>query len=75
MLEMPITNEEVFEFEFDDFSVIYNITQGTWSIYYYIEGDEVEEIITSEDDIPQKSGLEKEDFLKLREYVKKVLDI
>ena len=75
MEEVPITNEEVFEFEFDDFSVIYNITQGTWSIYYYIEGDEVEEIIASEDDIPQKSGLEKEDFLKLREYVKKVLDI
>lgn len=75
MEEVPITNEEVFEFEFDDFSVIYNITQGTWSIYYYIEGEEVEEIIVSEDDIPQKSGLEKEDFLKLREHVKKVLDI
>lgn len=75
MEEVPITNEEVFEFEFEDFSVIYNITQGIWSIYYYIDGDEVEEIIASEDDIPQKSGLEKEDFLKLREHVKKVLDI
>ena len=75
MEEVPITNEEVFEFEFDDFSVIYNLTQDIWSIYYYIEGEEIEEIITSEDDIPQKSGLEKEDFLKLREYVKKVLDI
>lgn len=74
MLEIPITNEEVFEFEFEDFSVIYNVTQGIWSIYYYIEEEEVEEIIASEDDIPQKSGLEKEDFLKLKEYVRKVLD-
>lgn len=74
MEEVPIINEEVLEFGFGDFSVLYNATQGLWLIDYYIEGTETEEVLTSEEDIPEGLDFSSEDFDRIKSYVRKLLE-
>ena len=74
MEEVPIINEEVLEFGFGDFSVLYNATQGLWLIDYYIEGTETEEVLTSEEDIPEGLDFSPEDFDRIKNYVRKLLE-
>lgn len=74
MEEVPIINEEVLEFGFGDFSVLYNVTQGLWLIDYYIEGTETEEVLTSEEDIPEGLDFSPEDFDRIKSYVQKLLE-
>lgn len=67
---VEIVNEEIREFNFPDFVVYYNVTQGMWYADYYLEGDAITEPILDRDSIPEGIELTPEEFDLLQETVK-----
>ena len=67
-----ILHEETYEFEFEDFLIIYNRTLGVWVVSYYdSNGDEQEEIFSSVDEIPEELNFSEADFNNLKAHLQK----
>lgn len=64
---VEIVNEDIIEFQFTDFVIYYNNTQGLWYADYYSNGDEIEQVILDRDSIPEDLELTPEEFDILQE--------
>ena len=78
MEDITFYNEELIEFEYDNFSVFHDPVRGIWFLETYGDDDEREEIILeneqgmadfSEEDI-KNLGFTEEEFLKLKTFLK-----
>lgn len=71
--DLEIIHEETYEFEFEsDLLITYNKTLGIWILSYYdSNGDEQEEVFTSEEEIPEGIGVTREDFLNIKAHLQK----
>ena len=69
---VEIVNEDIIEFQFTDFVVYYNTTQGLWYANYYSKGDQIEQVILDRDSIPEDLELTPEEFDLLQEALEEL---
>lgn len=78
MEEVPIYNEELVEFEYDNFSVFHDPIRNIWFLETYEDDDDREEIILEDEqgitDFSEESlkslNFTEEEFLKLKMFLK-----
>ena len=71
--DVEIVHEDIIEFQFTDYVVYYNKTQGLWYADYYSGGDEVIQVILDRESIPEDLELTPEEFDILQEALKEIL--
>ena len=72
--DVEIINEDIIEFQFTNFVVYYNKTQGLWCADYYIDGDQITQVILDRDSLPEGLDMTPEEFDILQEALKEVLE-
>lgn len=72
--DVEIINEDIIEFQFTNFVVYYNKTQGLWYADYYIDGDQITQVILDRDSLPEGLDMTPEEFDILQEALKEVLE-
>lgn len=72
--DVEIVNEDIIEFQFTNFVIYYNKTQGLWYADYYSDGDEITQVILDRDSIPEDLDLSPEEFDILTEALKEILE-
>lgn len=70
---VEIVNEDVIEFQFTNFVIQYNKTQGIWLALYYADGDEKIDLILDRDSIPPEVDMTPEEFDILQEALDELL--
>lgn len=71
--EVKIEYEDIIEFQFTNSVVYYNRTDGLWYANYYLDGDEITQIILDRDSIPEGLDITPEEFDILTEALKEIL--
>ena len=70
---VEIAFEDIIEFQFTNSVVYYNRTDGLWYANYYLDGDEITQIILDRDSIPEGLDITSEEFDILTEALKEIL--
>lgn len=70
---VEIAFEDIIEFQFTNSVVYYNRTDGLWYANYYLDGDEITQVILDRDSIPEGLDITPEEFDILTEALKEIL--
>lgn len=70
---VEIAFEDIIEFQFTNSVVYYNRTDGLWYADYYLDGDEITQVILDRDSIPEGLDITPEEFDILTEALKEIL--
>lgn len=70
--DVEIINEDIIEFQFTDYVVYYNLTEGLWYADYYSGGDEISQVILDRNSIPEDLELTPEEFDILQEALEEL---
>lgn len=71
--KVEIAFEDIIEFQFTNSVVYYNRTDGLWYADYYLDGDEITQVILDRDSIPEGLDITPEEFDILTEALKEIL--
>lgn len=70
---VEIAFEDIIEFQFTNSVVYYNRTDGLWYANYYLDGDEITQVILDRDSIPEGLDIAPEEFDILTEVLNEIL--
>lgn len=70
---VEIAFEDIIEFQFTNSVVYYNRTDGLWYADYYLDGDEITQVILDRDSIPEGLDITPEEFDILTEALNEIL--